>query len=140
MTKIVLERTQGNYGFEVKDELQHVILTDSSRETGGQDYGFRPMQLLLAGIGSCSAIDLVSILTKQKQQIKTFKIEVNGEREKDVIPSLWKTIHVHFYLAGTIEQEKAERAAALSMEKYCSVAETLRRAGTIITWQTTVEK
>ena len=66
-------------------------------------------------------------------------IEIEGEREKDVIPSLWKTISVVYNLKGNIDAEKAEKAATLSMEKYCSVAETLRRGGTAITWKVNVE-
>lgn len=140
MAKIKLERKEGAFGFVATDEMGHLLQTDSSRENGGNDYGFRPMQLLLVGLGSCSAIDMVSILAKQRQEISAISIEIEGEREKDAIPSLWKTISVVYYLSGNIDPEKAEKAAALSMEKYCSVAETLRRGGTTITWEVNVEK
>lgn len=96
------------------------------------------MQLLLAALGSCSAIDLISILNKHKQQVTGLRIEINGEREKNAVPSLWQAVSVTFHVSGEVDAEKAERAAALSMEKYCSVAETLRRAGTNITWETKV--
>lgn len=96
MTTIVLNRNKGEFGFEIQDELSHSIQTDSSASNGGNDSGFRPMQLLLAALGSCSAIDIVSILKKQRQTINQFKIEVKGEREKDVIPSLWKQVSVTF--------------------------------------------
>jgi putative redox protein len=139
MIKISLERTQGDYGFEALDEKGHSLLTDSSSENGGLDAGFRPMQLLLAALGSCSAIDIVGILKKQRQQIGDFRMEIEGEREPGVIPSLWKKIAIQFHLSGEIDQEKAERAAALSIEKYCSVAETLRRAGATITWRVNVK-
>lgn len=138
MATILIERVKGNYGFEVKDELGHIINTDSNLENGGDDFGFRPMQLLLAALGSCSAIDMISILNKQKQHVTALKIEVKGEREKDVVPSLWQKVWVTFYVFGNVDVEKAKRAAALSMEKYCSVAETLRRGGTYITWETKV--
>lgn len=95
------------------------------------------MQLLLAALGSCSAIDIVSIL-KKRETIDHFKIEVKGEREKDVIPSLWKEVSVTFFLWGDVDAEKAKKAADLSIEKYCSVAETLRRSGTNITWKTKI--
>ncbi|HJW18193.1 MAG TPA: OsmC family protein, partial [Flavisolibacter sp.] len=125
-------------GFEVKDEQGHVLSTDSSIENGGLASGFRPMQLVLCALGSCSAIDMVSILKKQRQEIDGLSIIIDGEREKDKIPSLWKSISVSFQLTGNVEREKAEKAASLSMEKYCSVAETLRRAGTSITWNVSV--
>lgn len=140
MIKLTLERKKGDFGLEAKDERGHSVTTDSSLENGGSDYGFRPMQLLLAGLGSCSAIDMISILKKQRQQVDDFKIEIEGERQKDVIPSLWESIHVTFHITGAIENDKAEKAASLSMEKYCSVAETLRRGGTTITWATVVNK
>lgn len=135
---ISLNRNHGEYGFEIKDELKHSIQTDISTNNGGNDSGFRPMQLLLAALGSCSAIDVISILKKQRQTIDKFRIEVTGEREKDATPSLWKEVSVTFFLSGVIDVEKAIKAADLSIEKYCSVAETLRRAGTNITWKTKI--
>lgn len=133
-----MERITGDFGFRVKDENGHTLQTDSSIDNGGSNYGFRPMQLVLSALGSCSAIDMVSILKKQRQKIEQFKITVEGEREEDAIPSLWRSIKVSFELHGNIDKEKAEKAGALSIEKYCSVAETLRRGGTTITWQTEV--
>ena len=130
-----MERITGDFGFEVKDQNGHILQTDSSIENGGSNYGFRPMQLILSALGSCSAIDMVSVLKKQRQTVEQFAIKVEGEREHDTIPSLWKSIKVSFELQGNIDKEKAEKAGALSIEKYCSVAETLRRGGTEITWQ-----
>jgi len=135
MNFIKMERITGDFGFQVKDENGHVLQTDSSIENGGSNYGFRPMQLILSALGSCSAIDMVSVLKKQRQTVKEFNIKVEGEREQDTIPSIWKSIKVSFELHGNIDKEKAEKAGALSIEKYCSVAETLRRGGTEITWQ-----
>lgn len=140
MAKIILERKKGDMGFDARDEMGHVLHTDTSRENGGDDYGYRPMQLLLAGLGSCSAIDVMLILKKQRQQVDDFTIEVAGEREQDVTPALWKSAHITFHLKGAIDKEKAERAVLLSMERYCSVAETLRRGGTEITWTTLVNQ
>jgi putative redox protein len=140
MAKIILERKKGDMGFDARDEMGHVLQTDTSLENGGDDYGYRPMQLLLAGLGSCSAIDVMLILNKQRQQVDDFTIEVQGEREKDVTPALWKSAHLTFHLKGNIDPEKAERAVLLSMERYCSVAETLRRGGTEITWKTFVNQ
>jgi putative redox protein len=135
MNIIKMERITGDFGFQVKDENGHILQTDSSIDNGGSNYGFRPMQLILSALGSCSAIDMVSVLKKQRQKVEQFKIKVEGEREQGVIPSLWKSIKVSFELHGNIDKEKAEKAGALSIDKYCSVAETLRRGGTEITWQ-----
>jgi len=138
MNTIKMERMTGDFGFMVKDENGHILQTDSSIDNGGSNYGFRPMQLILSALGSCSAIDMVSVLKKQRQTIEQFKIIVVGEREQDTVPSLWKSIRVSFELHGDIDKEKAVKAGALSIEKYCSVAETLRRAGTEIRWEVNV--
>ncbi|OLY92331.1 putative redox protein [Cnuella takakiae] len=138
MIHITLERTQGDYGFEAKDAAGHSVLTDSSSENGGNDAGVRPMQMLLMAMGGCSGIDVVSILKKQRQQIDGFTMQISGEREAGVEPSLWKTVHVVFDIKGNIDPAKAERACQLSIEKYCSVAETLRRAGAAVTWEVKV--
>jgi putative redox protein len=134
MNIIEMERKTGDFGFQAKDENGNILQTDSSIENGGSNYGFRPMQLILAGLGSCSAIDMVSILKKQRQIVGDFKIKIVGERERNKIPSLWKSVEITFELYGTIDTEKAKKAGSLSMEKHCSVAETLRRSGTEITW------
>lgn len=138
MIKITLERTHGDYGFEARDAAGHGVLTDSSSENGGQDAGVRPMQLLLMALGGCSGIDVVSILKKQKQQIDGFAMHISGQREAGVEPSLWKQVHVVFDISGDVDSGKAERACQLSIDKYCSVAETLRRAGATVSWEVKV--
>jgi len=98
------------------------------------------MQLLLSALAGCSGIDVISILKKQRQELKDFKMTVDGEREKGKDLSLWKTIHIHFQLYGDIDADKAGRAIELAINKYCSVAETLRLAGATITTQVTINE
>ena len=138
MDVIELERASGEFGFQVKDANGHTLHTDTSSDKGGTDFGFRPMQLILGGLGSCSAIDMVSILKKQRQKVDDFKIKIEAEREQGKIPSLWKSAEVTFELYGDIDIDKANKAADLSMDKHCSVAETLRRGGTELTWKVKV--
>mgnify|MGYP001098404587 CR=1 FL=1 len=138
MTRIALERVNDAFGFEAKDANGHVVKIDTSPETGGVNYGVRPMQLLLMGLGGCSGIDVLSILKKQRQEVKDFNIRLEGEREQGVEPSLWKEVTIGFEIGGQVEQDKADKAVALSMNKYCSVAETLRKSGTSIQWKTVV--
>ena len=97
------------------------------------------MQMVLIALGGCSGIDVISILKKQRQTVESYKMVIEGEREKGVEPSLWTNINIMFYLKGQIEIEKAKRACQLSIDKYCSVAETLRRAGAKISWAVSVE-
>ena len=65
---------------------------------------------------------------------------VKGEREKGVEPSLWKNIFVEFHIYGNVDEDKAKRAAELSLNKYCSVTETLRRAGANLQWSVIIHK
>ena len=135
MVRIELRRAKGDFGFEAKDAFGHKAHMDTSPETGGQDFGIRPMQMLLMGLGGCSGIDIVSILKKQRQTISDFRMIIDGEREKGKDPTLWEKVHLIFELKGDIDPDKAKKACELSMAKYCSVAATLRDAGSKITWE-----
>lgn len=138
MATISVVLTQPAYGFTATDDSGKTVTMDTSPEGGGQHYGVRPMQNMLAALGGCSGIDIVSILAKQRQQLESLTIRVDGEREKDKTPALWKKAHMTFEIGGAVQPEKAVYAAKLSVEKYCSVAETLRRAGCTITWEVRV--
>lgn len=140
MIEVNLKRVNGDFGVEGTDAMGHTVRMDTSEDTGGLNFGIRPMQMLLMGMGGCSAIDIVMILKKQRQEVKDFSIKIVGEREKGKEPSLWEDIKVVFTLTGNIDKEKAERACELSMNKYCSVAETLRRGGTRMVWEVVVIK
>jgi putative redox protein len=135
MQTITLTHTGEAFQFDVKDENEHVIPMDTSDDHGGTGYGFRPMQSLLAALGGCSGIDIVSILKKQRIAFTDLSMQISGEREKDVVPALWKQIHMTVFVRSTGNEETIQKALRLSIEKYCSVAETLRRAGCTITYE-----
>ena len=135
MIQIEVNRVHGDFGFEAKDSAGHIARMDSSPETGGENFGIRPMQMLLMGLGGCSGIDIVSILKKQRQNVEGFRMLLEGDREPGKEPSLWANIHMVFELKGTIDPDKAKKAVELAMEKYCSVAATLKEARCKITWE-----
>ena len=110
---------------EAKNEDGNSIQMDSAPDIGGEGKGMRPMQLLLAAVGGCSAIDVILILKKQKQIIEDFEVEIEGEREKIEDYSLFRDICLHFKFKGQVDKDKAERAVKLSVDKYCSVSKTL---------------
>ena len=139
MIKIELNRVNGDYGFEASDAFGHTTSMDTSVETGGKNFGIRPMQMLLMGLGGCSGIDIVSILKKQRQEVTGFRMFIEGNRQQNKEPSLWENIHVRFELEGKIDPAKAHKACELSMDKYCSVAATLRDAGCLLTWNVQVK-
>src|ERR1700758_842692 len=110
MPKIKLSRVHGDFGFEATDENGHTVRMDSSPGSGGQNFWVRPMQMLLMGIGGCSAIDVLAILKKQRQEVKDYKMVINGEREQGKEPSMWKEVDIEFHLYGDIDKDKADKA------------------------------
>jgi putative redox protein len=126
------------YGMDISDVDGHTMRMDIPVAQGGNGSGFRPMQSLLAALCGCSAVDVISILKKQKQQLTHLEIETDGEREQGTEPSLWTKVDLVFILSGEVEPLKGYRAVDLSIKKYCSVAETLRRAGAEINFKVLV--
>ncbi|MFV1883222.1 MAG: OsmC family protein [Balneola sp.] len=121
-----------DFHMEAGNEEGGKIRIDGNTNIGGLDGGMSPMQLLLAAIGGCSAIDVISILEKQKQDLKSLKVEVDGDKQKtDVGYSEYKSIHMHFILSGNLDEKKVQRALDLSITKYCSVSKALEKGSEI---------
>ncbi|MBK7653604.1 MAG: OsmC family protein [Flammeovirgaceae bacterium] len=131
MITVELNRIDDDFRMEAIDVKGNSIFMDAGPDDGGHDSGFRPMQVLLGAFGGCSAIDLISILRKQREPLNDLKITVTGEREQGVVPALYTEVHAHFKLFGDINPDKAERAVQLSVEKYCSVAKTLEKTAVV---------
>jgi len=125
--KVHVKRVDTDYHMEATNDTGNVVSIDGNPSIGGHNLGARPMQLLLMGVGGCSTIDIISILRKQKIEPTSIDVEIEGERDPDEVPSLFKKIHVIFTLGGLGEEQhpKAVKAAALSMDKYCSVSKML---------------
>jgi len=121
--KVSLERVNDKYHFEAVGSSGVPIHIDSKTDEASK--GASPMELLLMGVGGCSAIDVVTILQKQRQKITSYKMEVSGDRKEVREAKPFKSMHVTIYLEGEIDPKKAIRAAALSFEKYCSVSITM---------------
>ena len=139
MVKVELERVNSSSAFEARDAEGHVVKIDTSPEKGGENYGVRPMQLLLMGLGGCSGIDILSILKKQRQEVRHFRMRIEADRESGKEVTLWTDITLVFEFEGNVDRTRAEKACALSMDKYCSVAETLRRAGSTFNWKVEIK-
>jgi len=121
-----------DFHMEAANEEGGKIRMDGKTSIGGLEGGISPMQLLLAGIGGCSAIDVISILEKQKQDLTDLKVEVDADRQHtDVGYSEFKTIHMHFIFSGDLDPKKVERALKLSITKYCSVSKALEKGSEI---------
>jgi putative redox protein len=129
--KIKVDRKNKAYHFEGENEDGIKINMDANPEIGGDRKGVRPMEMLLYGLAGCSAIDLISILEKSKQELLDISVEVEAEREKDKTPTLFTAIKVSFLLKGSLDEMKVKRALDLTFEKYCSVALTLNKTAKI---------
>lgn len=124
--KINIKRLNDAVHLQATNEDGVELHMDGSPSIGGQNLGFRPMQMLLASLGGCSSMDVLSILKKMQQDVQSYDVVIDGSREENVEPSLFKTIHVTFLLKGNnLDDGRVQRAVELSMTKYCSVAKTL---------------
>lgn len=128
--KITIDHLEDMH-MEAANEEDGLIRMDGSTEIGGLEGGFSPMQLLLAGAGGCSAIDIIGILKKQKQDLQGLKVVVEGDRQEKDNYSEFTTINLHFIFTGDLDERKVERAINLSLDKYCSVSKTLEQASEI---------
>lgn len=130
--KITINRLNDAVHMEAANEDGVTLQMDGTGEIGGINGGFRPMQMLLAAAGGCSAIDVVGILKKQKQNPDELKIEVTGERVTVDTYSEFRSIHMHFIMKGAhLDEKKVSRAIDLSLTKYCSVSKTLEKTAEI---------
>jgi len=99
--------------------------------SSGEGPGVSPMQMLLLGLGGCSAVDVVGILQKQHEPLADLEVIVEGQRG-EVLPKPWTGIHLHYIVTGRgLDAHKVERAINLSVEKYCGAYATLSGVATI---------
>ena len=129
--KITLQRQNEAYHFTAYNAEGVSLQLDASPEIGGQHQGFRPMESLLAGLGGCAAIDVITILKKQRQTIEDVRIEITATRREDPLPKIFETIQVTFFVTGTVEAARMDKALALVTEKYCSVYHILSQSAAI---------
>ncbi len=117
--------------FQAETGSGHTLMMDGPPEHGGQNSAARPMEMVLVGLGGCSAFDVVEILEKSRQKVEDCQIEIEAERA-DEVPAVFTKIHMHFLIAGEKLNEKhVKRAVELSVDKYCSVAKMMRPNVTI---------
>ena len=117
---IQLERVDDAFRLCASNDRGDELFTDGSLKIGGTEQGWRPMEILLVSLAACSAIDIISVLKKQRQKIEDFKIDVSGTR-KEGIPSPYETISVHYTISGEVKENKMQKAIELTKGKYCSV-------------------
>ncbi len=131
--------TQGMH-FDVSVGSGYHLEIDASPEQGGTGRGARPMELLLAGLAGCTALDVISILRKSRQEVTGFEVVVNGDRaEQD--PKVYTHIRVEYVVRGHhISEDALQRAIRLSEEKYCSASAMLGKTAKIGTSYRIIEE
>lgn len=109
----------------------HSVVMDGAPEAGGRNLGFRPMEMLLLGLGGCSAFDVVNILKRGREQITDCSIEIDAERAI-TDPKVFTRIVLKYRLTGrSLDRHKVERAIRLSAEKYCSASAMLDKTAQV---------
>ncbi len=107
----------------------HSVVMDGAEEQGGRNMGPRPMEMLLVGMGGCSAYDVMAMLRKSRQNVVDCRAEIEAERA-DAVPSVFTKIHIHFEVTGIeLKESHVARAVSLSAEKYCSASIMMEAAG-----------
>jgi putative redox protein len=131
--EVILNRLDQDFHFEAKGSSPIPVHIDAAEGIGGHNAGARPMELLLMGLGGCTAIDVILILKKQRQVVEDFQIRVQGDREKieGTEKTPFRQINIQFELKGQIDGNKALKAIQLSMDKYCSATAQLEPSATI---------
>lgn len=114
----------------------HAVVIDGAPEGGGRNLGPRPMELVLAGTGGCTAYDVVLILRKSGQDIRGCDVQLRSERA-ETDPKVFTRIHFHFVVRGrSLKPNLVERAIKLSHDKYCSATAMIGKTAEVtIDWE-----
>ncbi len=112
----------GGMSFVAETGSGHLVTMDGAPDAGGRNLAPRPMELVLAGAGGCSAFDVVMILKRGRQEVTGCEAKLRAERA-EADPKVFTKIHFHFVVRGRgLKPEAVERAIKLSAEKYCSAS------------------
>jgi len=117
--------------FVGESDSGHAVVMDGPPESGGRNLGIRPMEMLLLGMGGCTAFDVVYILGKARQPVMDCVVQLEAERAENP-PRVFTRIHVHFVVTGSdLSEKQVARAVQLSAERYCSASIMLGKAAQI---------
>ena len=117
--------------FIAETESRHLVAMDGAPEGGGRNLAPRPMELVLAGTGGCTAYDVVLILKRSRQDVKSCELKLSAKRA-ETDPKVFTKIHMHFIVRGAgLKPSLVENAVRLSREKYCSASKMLEKTAAI---------
>ena len=120
-----------NMSFVGESGSGHSVVMDGDPDSGGRNLAARPMEMVLIGMGGCTAFDVVMILKRGRQDIRDCIVELSAERAEEV-PKVFTKIHVHYVVKGRgLSEKQVEKAVNLTAEKYCSVSIMLAKTAEI---------
>jgi putative redox protein len=123
---LITVKWKGKMSFIARREEGHSLTMDAPPSSGGDGEGFTPVELILAGLGGCTGMDIVTIMQRERQQITGLEVNVTGTKRNE-LPHYFEAIDVHYVVRGrNITKPALERAIQLSEEKYCSVRAIFR--------------
>jgi putative redox protein len=126
--------------FEAETGSGHTVHMDASPESGGENLGARPMELLLVGLGGCTAVDVIAMMRKARQEVTGYDIRVTGERAKEH-PRVYTSIHIEHVIRGRgISEDALKRAVHLSDTRYCSASAMLGAVAKLTTSYRIIEE
>lgn len=112
---------KGRLSFEGTADTGFIVPLGAEAVVGGDNDGFKPMELVAIGLAGCTAMDVISILTKKKQQVESFEVVVHADKA-EMHPRVFTDIEIEYIIKGhQVEREAVERAVELSTAKYCPV-------------------
>lgn len=122
---------KNNLAFEGSADSGYIIPLDGSGSAGGEGKGFRPLELLAVGLAGCTAMDVISILQKMKQEVTNFEVKFSGDRSEEH-PKVFTSIRLEYLITGkNIDRTAVEKAVNLSETRYCAAEAMLRKAAPI---------
>jgi putative redox protein len=119
---------KGHLSFDGSADTGFSLPLGADTEVGGDNDGFRPMELILLGLAGCTAMDVISILTKKRQQVTAFEVWIRAPRASEH-PRVFTEVLIEYHVTGhAIDEEAVERAIELSETKYCPAQAMLSKA------------
>lgn len=117
-----------NMSFVGESDSGHSVVMDGPPDDGGRNMGVRPMEMVLLGMGGCTAFDVIHILKKARQDVVDCRIELEAERA-ETVPKVFTNIHLKYFVIGNdLDEKKVARAVSMTADKYCSVSIMLSKS------------
>ncbi|MBK7338879.1 MAG: OsmC family protein [Saprospirales bacterium] len=118
------------FHLEGRNGSGNTVDVDGSPSIGGSDKGMRPMELLLTSVGTCSAMDVIHMMRKQRQELRDIQVSVKGDRQ-EAHPQIFTDIHLHFDLFGPLDPAKVEKAVSSSVERFCTATRMVEKVAKV---------